>query len=152
MTQALVTLLEHAERQRDQALVQQRRADEALAKAVQQQTQLTTYRNDHQARWSTAFSQSVAVPLMHCHHAFSGRLHDAVDQQAGQVARARESVVRRQGDALEAERRVAAIGKLMKRRADVVNQHQNRQEQRQSDERAARAAWARTNESGHHGW
>jgi flagellar FliJ protein len=152
MTQALVTLLEHAERQRDQALALQRRADEFLSKTVLQQTQLTAYRHDHQTRWSAAFSQSVAVPLLHCHHAFSGRLHDAVDQQAGQVDRARQSLVKRQSDALEAERRVAAIGKLMKRRADAASQHQYRQEQRQSDERSARAAWARTNEPGHHGW
>ena len=152
MTQALVTLLEHAERQRDQAMVLQRRADEALAVAVQQQTQLTAYRNDHQSRWSAAFSQSVAVPLMHCHHAFSGRLHEAVDLQAGQVDRARQTLCKRQGDALEAERRVAAIGKLLQRRADAADLHQHRQEQRQSDERAARAAWARTNGTGHHGW
>jgi flagellar export protein FliJ len=152
MTQALVTLLEQAERQRDQALALQRRADDALSAAVQQQTQLTAYRQDHQTRWSAAFSHAVAVPLMHCHHAFSGRLHDAVDQQAGQVDRARQTVAKRQNDALEAERRVAAIGKLMKRRADAANQHQHRQEQRQSDERSARAAWARTNEPGRHGW
>ncbi|MDZ7857644.1 flagellar export protein FliJ [Sphaerotilus sp.] len=152
MTQALVTLLEHAERQRDQALARQRRADEVLSAAVQQQAQLTAYRHDHQTRWSAAFSQSVAVPLLHCHHTFSDRLHDAVDLQSGQVDRARQTVAKRQVDTLEAERRVAAIGKLMKRRADVASQHQHRQEQRQSDERSARAAWARTNESGHNSW
>jgi flagellar export protein FliJ len=152
MPKALVTLLEQAERQRDQALVLQRRADEALSVAVQQQTQLTSYRYDHQQRWSAAFSQSVAVPLMHCHHAFSGRLHEAIDQQAGQVDRARQALARRQGDALEAERRVAVIRKLMKRRADVVSQHLHRQEQRQSDERSARATWARQQEPDPHGW
>ncbi|WP_310461700.1 flagellar FliJ family protein [Sphaerotilus sp.] len=152
MTQALVALLEHAERQRDQALALQRRADNALSVAVQQQTQLTAYRHDHQMRWAAAFSQSVAVPLLHCHHAFSGRLHDAVDLQTGQVDRARQTAVKRQCDTLEAERRVAAISKLMKRRADATNQHQHRQEQRQSDERSARAAWARTNEPGRNGW
>ena len=141
MPKALVTLLEHAERQRDQALALQRRADEALSTAVQQQTQLTAYRQDHQNRWSAAFSQSVAVPLLHCHHAFSGRLHDAVDLQAGQVDRARQTLVKRQTDTLEAERRVAAI-----------SLHQDRQEQRQSDERSARAAWARNNEPGRQGW
>jgi flagellar FliJ protein len=144
MSHALVTLLEHAERQRDQALVLQRRADEALSAAVQQQIQLTAYRRDHQQRWSDAFRQSsVAVPLMHCHHAFSGRLHEAVDLQAGQVDRARQALVRRQGDAVEAERRVAVIRKLLQRRAEAANQHLHRQEQRQSDERSARAAWAR---------
>lgn len=152
MTQALVTLLEHAERQRDQALARQRRADEVLSAAVQQQAQLTAYRHDHQTRWSAAFSQSVAVPLLHCHHTFSDRLHDAVDLQTGQVDRARQAVAKRQVDTLEAERRVAAISKLMKRRADVATQHQHRQEQRQSDERSARAAWARTNEPGHNSW
>lgn len=152
MTQALVTLLEHAERQRDQALALKRRADEALSVAVQQQTQLTAYRRDHQTRWSAAFSQSVAVPLLHCHHAFSDRLHDAVDLQTGQVDRARQTAAKRQVDTLEAERRVAAISKLMKRRADTASQHQHRQEQRQSDERSARAAWARTNEPGRNGW
>jgi flagellar FliJ protein len=152
MTQALVTLLEHAERQRDQALALKRRADEAVSMAVRQQSQLTAYRLDHQMRWSAAFSQSVAVPLLHCHHAFSDRLHDAVDLQTGQVDRARQTAEKRQLDALEAERRVAAISKLMKRRADAASQHQHRQEQRQSDERSARAAWARTNEPGRNGW
>ena len=152
MPKALVTLLEHAERQRDQALALQRRAAEALSTAVQQQTQLTAYRQDHQNRWSAAFSQSVAVPLLHCHHAFSGRLYDAVDLQAGQVDRARQTLVKRQTDTLEAERRVAAISKLMKRRSDAISLHQDRQEQRQSDERSARAAWARNNEPGRQGW
>ena len=64
MPKALVTLLEHAERQRDQALALQRRADEALSTAVQQQTQLTAYRQDHQNRWSAAFSQSVAPAMV----------------------------------------------------------------------------------------
>ena len=136
MTQALVTLLEHAERQRDQALARQRRADEVLSVAVQQQTQLTAYRHDHQTRWSTAFSQSVAVPLLQCHQAFSDRLHDAVDLQRVQVDRARQTVATRQSDTLEAERRVAAIRKLMKRRADAASQHQHRQEQRHADERS----------------
>jgi flagellar protein FliJ len=152
MPKALVTLLEHAERQRDQALALQRRADEALSTAVQQQTQLTTYRQDHQNRWATAFNQSVTMPLLHCHHAFSGRLHDAVDMQAEQVNRARQNLAKRQTDTLEAERRVAAISKLMKRRSDAISLHQNRQEQRQSDERSARAAWARNNEPGRQGW
>ena len=152
MTQALVTLLEHAERQRDQALARQRRADEVLSVAVQQQTQLTAYRHDHQTRWSTVFSQSVAVPLLQCHQAFSDRLHDAVDLQRVQVDRARQTVATRQSDTLEAERRVAAIRKLMKRRADAASQHQHRQEQRHADERSARAAWARNNEPGRNGW
>jgi len=152
MPKALVTLLEHAERQRDQALALQRRADEALSMAVQQQTQLTAYRREHQSRWAAAFRQSVTVPLLHCHHAFSGRLHDAVDLQAGQVDRARQTLAKRQTDTLEAERRVAAISKLMKRRTDAISLHQNRQEQRQSDERSARAAWARNNEPSRHGW
>lgn len=152
MTQALVTLLEHAERQRDQALARLRRADEVLTVAVQQQTQLAAYRTDHQTRWSTAFSQSVAVPLLHCHQAFSDRLHDAVDLQRVQVDRARQTVATRQTDTLEAERRVAAIRKLMQRRADAASQHLHRQEQRQSDERSARAAWARHNEPGRSGW
>lgn len=152
MTQALATLLEHAELQRDKALALQRRADEALSMAVQQQTQLTAYRLEHQTRWSAAFTQPVAVPLLHCHHAFSGRLHEAVDLQTSQVDRARQALVKRQGDTLEAERRVAAIGKLIKRRTDASSLNQHRQEQRQSDERAARAAWARTNEPGRHGW
>ncbi|MBP8271510.1 MAG: flagellar FliJ family protein [Sphaerotilus sp.] len=152
MTQALLTLLEHAERQRDRALALQRRADEALSAAVRQQTQLDAYRQDHQQRWSAAFSVSVAVPLMQCHHAFSGRLHDAVDQQTVQVDRARQTAVTRLGDTLEAERRVAAIRKLMQRREAARSQLLHRQEQRQTDERSARAAWARTNEPSRHGW
>lgn len=152
MTQALLTLLEHAERQRDRALAQQRRADEVLTAAVRQQAQLDAYRQDHQQRWAAAFSVSVAVPLMQCHHAFSGRLHDAVDQQAGQVDRARQTAVKRQGDTLDAERRVAAIGKLLQRREAARSQALHRQDQRQTDERSARAAWARHNEPGQHGW
>jgi flagellar FliJ protein len=152
MTQSLTALLEHAERQRDEALVLQRRADAALHNAIKQQDQLAAYHRDHQSRWSSAFRKAVAVPLMHCHHAFSDRLHDAVDLQSEQVQRARQALSRRTSETLEAERRVAAIRKLIQRRADAARQHQLRQEQRQTDERAARAAWSRSNEPAGHGW
>ena len=78
MTQSLVTLLEHAERQRDAALAQQRRADAALDAALRQHEQLSTYSRDHQSRWSSAMRQSVTMPLVQCHHAFTDRLHQAV--------------------------------------------------------------------------
>jgi len=151
MTQSLVTLLEHAERQRDAALAQQRRADAALDAAMRQHDQLATYSREHQSRWSTALRQSVAMPLVQCHHAFTDRLHQAVTMQSEQVDRARQALSRRQSETLEAERRVAAINKLIQRRTDAARLHQNRQEQRQIDERASRMAWNRLHEAAGHG-
>lgn len=151
MTQSLTTLLEHAERQRDAALAQQRRADAALDAALRQHEQLSTYSRDHQSRWSSAMRQSVTMPLVQCHHAFTDRLHQAVSMQSAQVDRARQVLTHRQSETLEAERRVAAINKLIKRRTDAVRHHQDRQEQRQIDERASRMAWNRLQEAAGHG-
>ncbi|MDQ5898389.1 MAG: flagellar protein FliJ [Pseudomonadota bacterium] len=151
MNQSLATLLEHAERQRDVALAQQRRADAQLDAAVRQHEQLSTYSRDHQSRWHTAMRQSVTMPLVQCNLAFTDRLHQAVSIQSEQVDRARQALMRRKTETLEAERKVASINKLIERRRQTLQQHQARQEQRQIDERASRMAWNRLHEAAGHG-
>ncbi|HOM15589.1 MAG TPA: hypothetical protein PLB41_19975, partial [Rubrivivax sp.] len=50
--QSLQLLLQHEQRQTDQALLALRRADEANDRAAAQREQLHGYRNEYEARWS----------------------------------------------------------------------------------------------------
>ena len=114
--QTLAILLERATGQRDEA---QRALQDLLNRAEQaraQHGQLSDYRGEYQQRWSQQFAN----------HA---------DQR---VTRARESL-------LELETHVAAITKLMERRRLEVSRAQQRQDQKTTDEQAARASLSGAN-------
>lgn len=140
MPRTLRPILEHAERQRDQALMRQRQAEGQLGAASQQHEQLVAYHGEHRVRWAENFQTGVSVALLHCHQGFTERLHEAVDIQSGQVERARQAAERARAATVAAEVRVAAIKKLIERRLGEADQRLQRSEQRQSDELAARAA------------
>jgi flagellar FliJ protein len=139
MSTSLTTLLDHAERQRDQTLVREQRARAALDDALQRQSQLAQWRAEHRHRWTAVLREAMTAPLMQCHHAFTQRLHEAADLQDEQVERARQALARRQAETMEAERRVASIRQLLARREAAARVSATRREQRQTDEAAARA-------------
>lgn len=144
--QALMTVLEHAERERDFAFTEQQRAQNALQGAQRQAEQLVSYRGEYQQRWSAQFQRAGSMEIVQCYQGFMGRLQFAVDQQHHHVALS-TAALEAARDALRAhEMRVASIRKLIERRQQEQARAADRRDQKATDEQAARAAWRRLKE------
>ena len=141
--QTLTILLGQSERQRDAALAEQQRAQAASAAAAGQAEQLRTYRREYEQRWSAQFCREGKIELVHCYQSFMERLTLAVDQQAHIAEHALQQVERTLGLLRGAELRCASVRKLIERRVLEQRLATDRREQKQTDESAARAAWAR---------
>ena len=135
----LLLLLEHAQEQRDQALAQRQRADVQLMQGRQQQAQLDDYRRDCDARWQGEFRQGVAVTVLQGYHEFVGRLQTAMQMHEQQVARLEQDSGSAAAALMAAELKLASVRKLLERRQMALQQQAERAEQKQMDERAARA-------------
>jgi flagellar protein FliJ len=137
---ALTTLLEQAEAERNRALAafnqQRARCDAARAQAVQ----LENYRSDYQQRWQTQFARGAAFEIVRCYRGFADRLDTAIAQQGESVVQA-QAAQARAGDTLTAhELRVASVRKLIERRQEAERQRAERHERKADDETAMRMA------------
>ena len=139
--QPLLALLGQAERERDVALADRQRAHAAQAAAQDQAEQLVGYRADYQRRWGERFAREGQIELIRCYQGFMERLTQAVDQQGRVVAHAGVQLGRAQAALVEHELRVASVRKLLERRVRETRLADDRREQKQTDEFAARAAW-----------
>ena len=141
---SLQTLLEREQHVRDAAAraLQQAQAQQAQAKG--QVDQLAAYRADYVDRWSLRLSQTatIEIEILQCYRSFMQRLDQALAQQKGLFGRAEATTVACRAALLDAERRVAAVQKLLERRAGDQRLVLQRSEQRQTDEAAQRAGWA----------
>ena len=139
----LALLLAQAERQRDEALAEQFRA-EALRRAAQAQAeQLVAYRRDYERRWSAEFCRDGKIELVRCYQGFMQRLTQAVEQQERVAAHATVQTERAEAIARGHEIRAAGLRKLVERRLREGEIAAARHEQKESDDRAVRAAWSR---------
>lgn len=141
--QALVLVLEQVERERDQALAEQQRAQQVFDGAQHQSEQLLNYRSEYEQRWNSQFRQAGTKEIMQCYQGFMGRLQLAVDQQQHQVTRASATLAAARDVVRAQEMRVAAVRKLIERRQQELALAAGRREQKLTDEQASRAAWAR---------
>ena len=140
--QTLGILLERATAQRDEA---QRALQEVLTRADQaraQHGQLTQYRGEYQQRWSQQFAQVGTMDIVACYQNFRGRLDEAIHSQGHVASHADQRVTRARETLFELETRVAAITKLVERRRLEVSRAEQRQDQKTTDEQAARASLA----------
>jgi flagellar protein FliJ len=138
--QTLGILLERAEAERDEA---QRQLREILLRAEQaraQHDQLEQYRSEYQQRWSQQFARQGTMDIVACYQNFGGKLDLAISSQGHVASHADQRVQRARENLRELELRVASIGKLLERRRLESSRAQQRQEQKSSDEQAARAA------------
>ncbi|HEX2541140.1 MAG TPA: flagellar FliJ family protein [Caldimonas sp.] len=138
-------LLAQAERQRDEALAAQMKAEAAERSAVNQAEQLVVYRREYEQRWSAEFCRDGKIELVRCYQGFMERLSQAVDQQARIAAQAVLQAERATASVQGHEMRTAALKKLLERRVGEASRLGIEREQRSSDDQAARAAWARMN-------
>jgi flagellar FliJ protein len=138
-------LLAQAERERDDALGALMKAERAERAAVDQAEQLVVYRREYEQRWSAEFCRDGKIELVRCYQGFMERLSQAVDQQARIAAHAVLQAERATAQVQGHEMRAAALKKLLERRTREALLVGTQREQRQSDDQAARAAWARMN-------
>ena len=148
MTTPLHTLLEHAERQRNEALGLLLQAEESARRLQQQGQQLLAYRDEYRLRQPGQGGRSVSIELLRSHHEFMQRLEQALAQQQGQLEAAEVRAATRRAELLALETRVASVKKLLERRGHDERRRTSRQEQRRSDDAAQRIdrgivpAWA----------
>ena len=79
----LLTLLAHAERERDLAQAEAQRTAQELASAQAQVKQLQDYRRDYELRWSEQFSRSGGIDIVQCYQGFITRETDFSTSMAG---------------------------------------------------------------------
>ena len=138
--QALTVLLERAEAERDEALRLLQDAQAKASAARNQHAQLNQYRTDYRHRWTQEFAQRTTVQLLGCYQNFGQRLDQAIGQQGGIADFADQRVSTARDQLRERELRVASVRKLIERRRAESLRQQMRQDQRATDEQAARAA------------
>lgn len=138
--QALNVLLERAEAERDEALRFLQDAERRAQAARLQHDQLSQYRSDYQSRWKQEFAQRTTIQILGCYQNFGGRLDQAIGQQAGVADFADQRLDAARRVLQERELRVASVRKLIERRRAEALRTEMRQEQRATDEQAARAA------------
>ena len=136
MTQAIHTLLEVAERQRDEAQAAMLKCEDAVRRLQQQADQLLAYRDDYRSRNPAIAGRSAGIEQLRLHQNFMQRLDQALQQQSGQLqaAQARSSSLR--AALVAQEMRVASVRKLLERRGEQTRLRESRQEQRRSDDAA----------------
>ncbi|AWI53039.1 flagellar export protein FliJ [Aquabacterium olei] len=135
---ALLMVLESAEKARDEALSALDAGRKALDAAQRQAQSLTDWRRDYEQRWQAQFRQSGGMEILRCYQDFMARLAEAVGEQDRRVSLARANVDRLQAQLIERERRVAAVSQLIDRRHAEQQVRAARQEQKATDEMAAR--------------
>lgn len=141
MTRSLQALLDHAERERDEARVALVQAEDAYRHLQQQLEQLLDYRREFESRAPGGRGQAAPIELLRCHQGFALRLEQALAQQ-GELAQSAESRVLQQRQLLlQRETRVAAVRKLVERRLQEQQRSLARLEQKRSDEAAAQRRW-----------
>lgn len=142
MTQALTTLLELAERDRDLALARLLQAEEAARRLVQQAEQLQAYRSEYRQRHPAQGGRSAGIDVLRCHLQFMQRLEQAMSQLTGQQQAADARTAALRIELLALEMRVASVRKLLERRDGEALQRAERQEQHRTDEAAQRSSGA----------
>ena len=139
----LLTLLSHAERERNAAMAEAKRVEIEHRNAQRQAEQLETYRHDYEQRWSSQFSRSGGIDIVHCYQGFVTRLGQAIEVQQRVTAIAAQRLERAQAAWQVQEMRVASVRKLIERRGKELRGVEARREQMQLDEHAARLLWGR---------
>lgn len=133
----LLTAIDLAKRQRDDAGLAMARVARRCEQALAQMEQLQSYAADTAARWSVTSQASASPQIVGHYYQFMDRLQQTIELQQGAIVD-----VQRQREAarqvlLEAEVRVAGLGRLLQKRQSELARVQSQREQRQSDELAA---------------
>ncbi len=142
MTAALETLLEQAERLRDEARVAVLQADESVQRARTQADQLRLYRDEYRQRHPAQGGRSASIEVLRTHYAFMQRLDQSLGHQQIQLQAAQGRAATHRAALLSAETRLASVRKIRDRRAHETQRSEHRREQRRADDAGQqRSAW-----------
>ncbi len=141
---SLQLLLQHEQRQCDEAQAVLLRADQAARRAHEQRDQLVAYRGEYEARWSAQFRSGSAVQIVLHYRSFMQRLDQAVTMQTRQADAAERHRAQARRSLLDCERRLAAVRKLLERRGAELARLGRQREQKLTDEQAQRMRWRNT--------
>jgi|CXWL01.1.fsa_nt_gi flagellar FliJ protein len=141
MTLALHTLLEHAERERDETMAALLHAEEAARRLRVQADQLHAYRDEYRLRGPAHGGRSAPIELLRCHQGFMQRLEQALGQQQATLLAAQARVAEQRSALLAQEIRVASVRKLLERRGEDHQRAAARLEQRRHDDDAVQRLW-----------
>lgn len=141
MNKTLQTLLDQAERERDEALAALLRTEDTMRRLQLQAGQLQAYRGEYDDRGPARSGRSAPIELLHCHRDFMSRLDQALLQQQGQVQGALARLAQLRATLLARETRLAAVRKLIERRVQEQRLAAARLEQRRSDDAVPQSLW-----------
>jgi len=136
--QTLQLLLEKEQRKRDEAQAVVRAAYANLEAQRTQGEGLANYRVDYCAKWSAKFQQGSSMEILRSYHGFMSRLDQAITQQQAVTAHAQRGVDAAKERLLEREIRVATVERLIQRRRELLARVEDRRDQKNLDEMAAR--------------
>ena len=134
----LVVAIELAERKRDEAGQALANALRRQDNATQQQVQLESYALDTQGRWSVAAQSETTPQLIGHYYQFMDRLEQTITLQQGVIADMQRQCQLARQALLAADVHLAGLQRLLAKRHREHARTAARQEQRQSDEFAAR--------------
>ncbi len=141
--QPVRALLAQTERQRDEALTEKVRLEMARRAADTQAEQLVAYRREYESRWQAEFCREGKIELVRCYQGFMQRLSEAIEQQSRIAVHTAVQVERANAIVNGFEMRAAALKKLLERRLREGRRLGEREEQKETDDFANRAAWQR---------
>lgn len=147
MHQPLVTLLEIAERERDEAQARLAQAEQATRRHALQLQQLQQYRTEYGSRSPGQTGLAASITLLRSHHDFMQRLEQAMVQQLGLVQSAELRTQQLRQELLAQQTRLAGVQKLLQRRLLDQERMAEQQEQHRSDELALQRHWRRQQDS-----
>jgi flagellar FliJ protein len=136
---ALDTLIELATVQTDEAAKRLGNAIRATSRAEKKLELLQKYRDEYASRFQARMAQGVSPMGYSNFQAFIGKLDDAIAGQQQAVQDAEQGVVRERGSWQESERKRMSYDTLATRQLQQEVKLENRRDQKQNDEFAARA-------------
>jgi len=135
---ALDTLIELATRDTDEAAKRLGRAMKAAEEAEQKLVLLSQYRDDYMVRCQQSLQTGLTAAAYANFQQFIGKLEQAVIGQQSAIRDARLIVERERRAWQECERKRMSYGTLAERAAKAQQAKENKRDQKQMDEYAAR--------------
>lgn len=137
----LQILLNMAEKAEQQALQEWGRLQQKLQQEEQQRAQLRGYANEYQQQLSVPDGKVLSSGFLHNTLGFIGQIEAALKTQNEQIKLLQERVAAARNHYLEHHGKVKALSGLMDRLDHEHDQQADKEQQKQSDEWASRAAF-----------
>jgi flagellar protein FliJ len=133
----LMTAIELATRQRDDAGLAMAQVVRRYEQARAQMEQLQSYAADTAARWSVTSQASATPQIVGHYYQFMDRLEQTIEMQHGAMVDVQHQRESARQVLMEAEVRLAGLGRLLHKRQSELARAQSQRDQRQLDELAA---------------